>query len=332
MAGLQGPDELVRLVRHAGPLSINGRRVQNLPALWDRITAEVDRLAENVQGSIVHGDLCLSNILYDLRSRVCKLLDPRGSFGVAGIHGDPRYDVAKLYHSVYGLYDFLTNDLFHVSVAGDEIRLDIRARPYHRQIRERFEKVFFPRVRPARDSADDRAVVRQHAGVALRCAGSAIGDVRPGAGVVRRIVLHHRVKLQQGAMRICIDLDGVVCRLREPDQTYADLQPVPGAVEKLRALRAAGHYLILYTARHMKTCGGNVGQVVARQGATTLDWLKRHGIEFDEFHFGKPHADVYIDDNAVRFEGWDQIAADGSSLPMSNERRLAGRTQGESQP
>ncbi len=144
LAGLQRPDELVRLVRHAGPLSINGRRVQNLPTLWDRITTEVERLAENVQGSIVHGDLCLSNILYDLRSRVCKLLDPRGSFGVAGIHGDPRYDVAKLYHSVYGLYDFLTNDLFHVSVAGDEIRLDIRARPYHRQIRERFEKVFFP--------------------------------------------------------------------------------------------------------------------------------------------------------------------------------------------
>ncbi|HEY2762206.1 MAG TPA: hypothetical protein VGI75_15715, partial [Pirellulales bacterium] len=144
LAGLQGPDELVRLVRHAGPLSINGRRVQNLPALWGRITTEVDRLAANVQGSIVHGDLCLSNVLYDLRSRICKLLDPRGSFGVAGIHGDPRYDVAKLYHSVYGLYDFLTNDLFHVSVAGDEIRLDIRARPYHRQIRERFEKVFFP--------------------------------------------------------------------------------------------------------------------------------------------------------------------------------------------
>ena len=144
LAGLQGPDELVRLVRHAGPLSINGRRVQNLPAVWDRITAEVDRLANNVQGSIVHGDLCLSNVLYDLRSRVCKLLDPRGSFGVAGIYGDPRYDVAKLYHSVYGLYDFLTNDLFHVSVSGDEIRLAIRARPYHRQIRERFEKVFFP--------------------------------------------------------------------------------------------------------------------------------------------------------------------------------------------
>ena len=68
-------------------------------------------------------------------------------------------------------------------------------------------------------------------------------------------------------MRICIDLDGVICKLREPGQNYADLEPVPGSVEKLRALRPAGHYLIIATARHMKTCQGNIGQVLARPGA-----------------------------------------------------------------
>ena len=124
-------------------------------------------------------------------------------------------------------------------------------------------------------------------------------------------------------MRICIDLDGVICRLREPGQEYADLEPVAGAVERLRELRAAGHYLIIYTARHMKTCQGNVGQVVARLGAVTLEWLARHEIPFDEIHFGKPHADVYIDDNAVRFEGWPQIVGDGSNLPLSREQQAA---------
>ena len=62
--------------------------------------------------------------------------------------GDPRYDVAKLYHSVRGLYDFITNDLFHVSVATGadgvpEVSLDVRARPQHKQVLARFEKVFF---------------------------------------------------------------------------------------------------------------------------------------------------------------------------------------------
>lgn len=102
-------------------------------------------------------------------------------------------------------------------------------------------------------------------------------------------------------MRICIDLDGVVCKLKHAGQTYADLDPVPGAVEHLRSLKAAGHYLILYTARHMKTCGANVGMVIARQGKITLDWLESRGIPYDEIHFGKPHADIYLDDNAMHF-------------------------------
>jgi len=127
-------------------------------------------------------------------------------------------------------------------------------------------------------------------------------------------------------MRICIDLDGVVCRLRGPGQNYADLEPVPGAIEKLRQLKAAGHYLIISTARHMKTCDGNVGRVVARQGKVTLDWLERHGIEYDEIHFGKPHAQVYLDDNAVRFESWAAIAGDGSTLPASAEQQKAGES------
>src|SRR4051812_13318684 len=109
-------------------------------------------------------------------------------------------------------------------------------------------------------------------------------------------------------MRICIDLDGVICQLKMAGQSYSELQPVPGAIEKLRALKAAGHYIIICTARHMKTCGGNVGRVVARQGAVTLKWLEKHEIEFDEIHFGKPHAQIYIDDNAFRFNGWQSIA------------------------
>jgi capsule biosynthesis phosphatase len=120
-------------------------------------------------------------------------------------------------------------------------------------------------------------------------------------------------------MNICIDLDGVIAGFKAPGQTYADVLPVPGAVEKVRALKASGHRIILCTARHMKTCDGNVGMVVARVGEITLAWLKRHDIPYDEIHFGKPWADVYIDDNAVRFQSWDQIAGDGSNLPASHE-------------
>jgi len=128
---------------------------------------------------------------------------------------------------------------------------------------------------------------------------------------------------------ICIDLDGVLASFKKEGQTYADVAPIPGAVEKVRSLKAAGHKIIIYSARHMKTCQGNAGLVVARIGPMTLDWLKRHDIPYDEIHFGKPWADVYIDDNAVRFGSWDQIAPDGSNLPASNETKQgeAGRQE-----
>lgn len=120
-------------------------------------------------------------------------------------------------------------------------------------------------------------------------------------------------------MRICIDLDGVICHLKKEGQTYDKLEPMPGALEKLQALKAAGHYIIIQTARHMKTCEGNVGRVQARIGAATLNWLEKHKVPYDEIYFGKPWAQIYIDDNAFRFENWDAIAGDGSGFPANRE-------------
>jgi len=122
---------------------------------------------------------------------------------------------------------------------------------------------------------------------------------------------------------ICIDLDGVVAGFKNDGQTYADVQPIPGAIEKLKGLRASGHRIILNTARHMKTCNGNVGMVVARVGHITLEWLRVHDVPYDEIYFGKPWADIYIDDNAYRFKSWDEIEPDGSNLPRSNEEAHA---------
>lgn len=120
-------------------------------------------------------------------------------------------------------------------------------------------------------------------------------------------------------MRICIDLDGVIASFKKEGEGYSDVLPVEGAVEKLKALKAAGHYLIISTARHMKTCDGNQGLVIAKQGKITLDWLARHEIPYDEIFFGKPWAEVYVDDNAFRFSSWDEIGENGEGLPAHAE-------------
>jgi capsule biosynthesis phosphatase len=111
-------------------------------------------------------------------------------------------------------------------------------------------------------------------------------------------------------MRICFDIDGVIASLKTPSQSYSEVFPLEGAREALRALRLEGHEVILYTARHMKTTNGNVAKVLAREGKTLLDWLERHGIEYDEILFGKPYADLYVDDNAFRFTSWRKFLED----------------------
>lgn len=108
-------------------------------------------------------------------------------------------------------------------------------------------------------------------------------------------------------MRIVIDLDGVICPVKRPEESYADLEPLPGAVERLRELRAAGHYVIIQTARNMATCQANLGMVLKNVGGLTLEWLTKYGVEYDEIYFGKPNGEVYIDDRGIRFADWERL-------------------------
>ncbi len=85
--------------------------VEALLARLPQLAREVDLLAPQAF-TVIHGDLCLSNILYDTRNASIRLIDPRGRFGSFDIFGDPRYELAKLSHSVLGDYDFIVNGLF----------------------------------------------------------------------------------------------------------------------------------------------------------------------------------------------------------------------------
>jgi len=85
--------------------------------------------------SPIHGDFCFSNILYDSKSRIVKMIDPRGEFGVPGIYGDLRYDLAKLSHSYNSGYDFIISDRFTLDVSADgQIRFTNNMDAYHHRV------------------------------------------------------------------------------------------------------------------------------------------------------------------------------------------------------
>ena len=109
-------------------------------------------------------------------------------------------------------------------------------------------------------------------------------------------------------LRICIDLDGTLCEIRKEGQTYADVKVKEGASQRVKELRDAGHTIIINTARNLGSTGHNVGKALKNVGQITFEWLEKNGIEYDEIFFGKPNADITIDDRVLRFQdNWNEI-------------------------
>ncbi len=104
-------------------------------------------------------------------------------------------------------------------------------------------------------------------------------------------------------LTIMVDLDGVICT-EEPTFERPLAQPLPGAREALAQLKAAGHTIVVYTARGWA------------EYKATRQWLDDHGMSYDALHMGKPIAHVWIDDRALQFRNWSetlsQLAQRGS--------------------
>ncbi len=100
-------------------ISFNHRPLRNVRAMEADLHERVEALTETASGCVIHGDFCFSNILFDINNQIIRLIDPRGSFGRKGIMGDPRYDIAKLRHSICGFYDFIVADMFELGEPND---------------------------------------------------------------------------------------------------------------------------------------------------------------------------------------------------------------------
>ncbi len=95
------------------PWYINGLKT---PSVKDIIKETNDLISKKDLrfATLMHGDPCFSNILYDFKSKSIKLIDPRGvdNDGNLSIYGDFRYDVGKLAHSIIGMYDFIIGGMY----------------------------------------------------------------------------------------------------------------------------------------------------------------------------------------------------------------------------
>lgn len=122
---LKEQNEFIEILKY-DQIFINGFGYKNLPLLFDNFIEKLSLLtSRNINAHIIHGDYCFSNILFDVNSFIIKLIDPRGSFGVKGIYGDSRYEIAKLRHSAIGKYDFIVSNLYKIQINKNHIDFTI---------------------------------------------------------------------------------------------------------------------------------------------------------------------------------------------------------------
>ncbi len=104
-----------RLEQYSGNSGIDLNKITGygntkLPSLRDIARDCIKRtLNLPIIPTILHGDFCFSNILFDSRGSSIKVIDPRGlnQNQKLTVLGDQKYDLAKACHSVIGLYDFI---------------------------------------------------------------------------------------------------------------------------------------------------------------------------------------------------------------------------------
>lgn len=108
-----------------------------------------------------------------------------------------------------------------------------------------------------------------------------------------------------------VDFDGVLCS--DSDNIYRDFiagnyQPImPGAREGLAWLRKNGYEIVIYTCRPYE------------HRRYLQHFLNQHELTHDYIAFhGKPRADLYIDDKAVRFTTWPDMVAQLATLAPQN--------------
>ncbi len=110
----------------SAPLRYNGVAVPSLLEIANDTSNLISAIEED-QMVIMHGDFCFSNILYDSRAQQIRTIDPRGylNYGESTLFGDPRYDVAKLFHSAVGFYDLIVAGYFTVEADSQNLTFDL---------------------------------------------------------------------------------------------------------------------------------------------------------------------------------------------------------------
>ncbi len=99
---------------------------------------------------------------------------------------------------------------------------------------------------------------------------------------------------------IVMDVDNTI--LTTVNRDYANSQPKLEVIEGMRALKEAGWFIYLHTARGMGRSNGDIGSVADDVFNEIQSFCSKFNVPYDAIQVGKPWGCVYVDDLAMRPE------------------------------
>lgn len=159
---------LERLEQHARRADLDIRASCRFGGRWLPGLERMARIAASAipatagAPTLVHGDFCFSNILYDLRAERVRAIDPRGlsAEGERTSLGDIRYDIGKLFHSVVGRYDHIIAGYYDLRRRGPlDVELELPKTTRLTAIEQAFATTRFAGMTPAEAAAPAIAVL-----------------------------------------------------------------------------------------------------------------------------------------------------------------------------
>ena len=96
-------------------------------------------------------------------------------------------------------------------------------------------------------------------------------------------------------MNICVDFDGTICFTEFNNGAYDIIEFNKALILTVNKLYDEGHKIIIYTARHWDKM------------SMTMEQVQLSGIKFNLLTMGKPVADFYIDDRALKPEEFVEL-------------------------
>lgn len=121
-----------------------GTKYKSLQNILDKYFELKEKLEKGVEphfeSVIGHGDPCFANTIYNRITRTMLFIDPKGALTEEELWTNPYYDIAKLSHSVCGLYDFFNTGLFNISIK-ENFQLQLTIEFDNETYKEIFKKI-----------------------------------------------------------------------------------------------------------------------------------------------------------------------------------------------